>query len=126
LALLTEEDYTFPLVYMRVEIELAMAEAGLGNLARATDILEQRIDLGSAGDNPLLQGLLHHARARVAFMAADEQAFARHRDETRTWFQSTGTPTLIARYQQLVLLELRAPWRPRVISTANMVRDVEV
>ncbi len=113
LSYIDENDRKFVVMCIWLYIELAMAEASLGNSEHAAELLEERLGSGEAGDNPLVCGSLHHARARVALLAADRDAFATHRAETERWFTQTRTPALIARSEQLSALELRAPWRPR-------------
>jgi len=121
---LSEADRKFVVMCIWLSIELAMAEAGLGNFARAAEILEERLASPDVGDNPLVRGSLHHARARVGLLAADRDAFTKHRTETERWFTQTATPALIARFEQLAALELRAPWRPRSTPAPHAADEV--
>lgn len=104
---LTEEDREFVVLFLNVEIELAVAEAGLGHCERAMAQLDALLACHQASTNPLTHGLLHEAYARVAAMAADWERFHHHLAETRIWFGATRNPVLIARLQLLTALERR-------------------
>ena len=98
---LTEEDLKFCALNLVVQIELARAEAGLGNVALAEQqLLALAKDYEPRG-NPLTLGTLHEALAEMATLRRDEVAFARHLAEVERWFRATGNPSLVARYERL-------------------------
>jgi hypothetical protein len=81
---------------LRPEIELAIAEAKLGNTALAASALDGMLRRYEAGIGPLLLGTIHAARAKVALWAGDAVAHVRHRNLMERHFRSTGNPALIA------------------------------
>jgi hypothetical protein len=109
LAELTEEDLEFVALYLNVEIEHAIARAGLGDPPKAMAELERLMARHHASTNPLTRGRLHEAYARVAALAEDWQTFRHHTAEARNWFRSTRTPALIARAEALTLLGPTSP-----------------
>jgi hypothetical protein len=89
--------------------QLALAEAGLGNHAAAMQTLDQLI--ASAGDNPMLAGLLHKARAELALKLSDKDAFEQHASAMEQYFRGTRNPALIAQCEQLSDAAIRAGLR---------------
>lgn len=104
LACLSETDRTFVVRNIWTEIELSIAQAGLGELSQAEVRLDKLIASPTTADNPLVLGSLHQARARVALLARDGKAFDLHLAHTKRWFASTHTPALIARGEELAAL----------------------
>jgi tetratricopeptide (TPR) repeat protein len=107
-----EADRMVVAMNLRIEIQLALAEAGLGRVAAA----EQRLDdlvakhLGNQGNVTL--GSLHRARAQVALMVGDREAVERSCKQTEHWFRRTGNPALIAQSERivhLIMLSSRPP-----------------
>jgi serine/threonine-protein kinase len=96
-----EDDREFVAMFLTAEMELAVARAGLGDAVGAHEQLNQLLAFHSASDNPLTRGRIHEACARVAVLLDDRAAFKHHLVETRTWFRTTGSPTLIARAEML-------------------------
>ena len=90
------EDREYFGLYVTVEIQLAMAWAGLGEFERATEHLTSLLDTRKEGNNPLNLGTLHNALARVALMAGDGKAFDHHVAEVERCFTPTENPALIA------------------------------
>ena len=80
----------------------ALAEAALGDQRGAAARLDALIEEARPIDSPTLSGMLHEARARVALLLGDEQAYTTHRDATRRWFRGTRNPALVARADRLV------------------------
>ncbi|HEX2675380.1 MAG TPA: AAA family ATPase [Polyangiales bacterium] len=98
-------DRAFVALYLGVEIERAVAEAGLGDSAGAKRRLDELLEFHKHSDNPLTRGRLHEAYARVAAHAEDWPNFRHHLAETRSWFRGTGTPVLLARVDRLQALD---------------------
>jgi tetratricopeptide (TPR) repeat protein len=97
LAQLTPGDLEFPAMTLSVQIEQALAEAGLGQLARARELLERLLEKHAPGRGPLTLGALHEACARVAVLASDEQRSREHFAQMDAYFRGSGIPSLVAR-----------------------------
>lgn len=91
---LTPEDLEFVAQTSTVPIELALAEADLGNLATASAQLDALIAKHAANQGPLTMGELHAARAQVAAKAQDTQAEAHHFAEMERWYRMADAPSL--------------------------------
>jgi hypothetical protein len=89
---------------LRVDIEMAVAEAGLGQgnagLARIDALLERF----RGSDRPLVHGLLHEARAVIARMGGRVEEYDLSLALVEHWFRRTGTPALIAKCERLAEL----------------------
>lgn len=101
-------DAKLVLTYGDLERHLALAEAGLGNYAEAVRILDDRLATHRDQGQPLLEGLLHKARAQVALAAGDREAFDRHFGLLEACFRSTQNPVLIAQCARLAQEAVRA------------------
>jgi tetratricopeptide (TPR) repeat protein len=95
------EKYEFPLAYQQLEREAAIALSMLGRHHEAEARLDALLDRFGDADQPLLVGLLHMDRARVAAAAKDRDAFFVHADEARVRFRTTKNPALMARARKL-------------------------
>jgi tetratricopeptide (TPR) repeat protein len=94
---LTPEDLAFPAMNLIVQIELAIAQAGLKQFGAATTALDQLLDRYRVHGGPLTMGALHEARARVALMMGDEETCRGHQQQMETRYRATGISSLIAR-----------------------------
>jgi hypothetical protein len=101
LAYLTASDLVFCALNLGLQIELARAEAGLGQLDTAETQLRALLATYGPGANPLTVGALHEALAELAALRGDAAAFAEHLDEVGRWFRETRDPALVARHQRL-------------------------
>ncbi len=97
MAELTPEDLRFPAMNLGLQIELALAHAGLGQREQAVAELEALIKEHAPNNGPLTLGALHEARARVALWMADEATCREHLVAMEKWYRGTDVPTLIAR-----------------------------
>jgi tetratricopeptide (TPR) repeat protein len=97
----TAEDLSFSAMNLVVELELALAEAGLGRHAMAAKQLDDLLENHASGDGPLTLGALHEARSRVAFIAGDDDAFRRHASQMDRYYRRTGIASLIERAERL-------------------------
>lgn len=95
------QDRRFVRMFLVLEIQLALAEAGLGRAEDAAQRLDALIAEHEGAANPLTLGMLHEARARVAFTAQDKLAFERHSHEVERWYRPTRVPGLIACAERL-------------------------
>ena len=108
LACLSAEDLAFPAMNLIVQLELAIAEASLGRIQEAAEQLDGLLALHRPRRGPLTLGALHEARARVALLAGDEQAFEEHLTAMEQIYQATKVPTLIERSRRLAKRRSRA------------------
>ena len=100
--------HEFPLAFQQLEREAAVAQASLGRHEQAAARLDALLERFGDADQPLLIGLLHRDRARVAAAARDRDAFFLHMDEARVRFRTTRNPALMARLRKLGELGKRA------------------
>src|SRR5690606_5091441 len=91
----------FVMAYQQLERERAIALAGLGHVAQAANLLDELLDKYGELDQPLLIGLLHRDRARVALLDRDRDAFFMHADEARVRFRTARNPALVAQSRRL-------------------------
>lgn len=130
---MTAADAEFPFYVLWVQLELAFAEAGLGDVTNAAQRLDALVAEGVGGLNPFLRGSVHRMRARVALVAEDRVAFEHHSTQTEHWFLPTANPALAARCEELRLLALGAPWHKPVergrtasASLAQLLKETDV
>ncbi len=95
LAELASEDRAYPAMALRPQIELALAEAGLGDLSAAAARLDALIDQHAPDEGPLTLGALHEARTSVALRAQQEEVARHHLEEMERWYRGTDCPSLI-------------------------------
>jgi hypothetical protein len=95
LAPLSDEDRSFVTMSLHVQIELALAEAGLGQLTAAREQLAGLIARHAEQGGPLICGALHEASTRVAISAQDFEAARAHFDRMRGYYQRTAIATLL-------------------------------
>ncbi|HMI90972.1 MAG TPA: hypothetical protein VK509_06390, partial [Polyangiales bacterium] len=118
------EDRPFVRMFLSLEVQHALALAGLGRSEEAARALELLIAEHAPAEGPLTLGLLHEARAQVALLARDHSAFRAHAEATLRWFRPTGTPALVARAERLAqhgveLLALEPPARSSLPVTSD-------
>ncbi len=99
---LSTGDQAFTAMSLIVQIELAIAEAELGQHAVSAERLERLIEHYQPFQAPLTLGALHEARARVAQLERDEVVAAFHLDQMQSWYCATGASSLIERCARLV------------------------
>ena len=80
---------------MRLQIEFALAHAGLGQHEQAAAELDALIAEQTPNEGPLTLGALHDARANVALRAKQEEVAQQHVAEMERWYRSTDCPGLI-------------------------------
>ncbi len=101
LSYLTEEDLKFCAMNMGLQIELARAVAGLGDVALAETQLGSLLAAYEGAGNPLTVGALRETLADLAALRGDSRAFIDHLAEVDRWFRQTRNPALVARYERL-------------------------
>jgi len=104
LAHVTDADKEYVSLFLPVDIELAIADAGLGDVDAGLSRIGALLARFRESDHPLVQGLLHEARARIAWMAGLTDEYALSLTIVEHWFRGTGTPALIAKCERLAAL----------------------
>ena len=112
LGYLTPENLKFCALNLDLQIQLARAEAGLGNIALGEEQLRGLLAAHEGAGNPLTVGALHEALADLAAMRGDRDAFANHLVAVDRWYRQTRNPALVARYEQLAREAVRSSSRP--------------
>ena len=101
LSQLCEADLRYVLVNLHTQIELAQAEAGLGNFAEACELLDALL-LAHREAGPLTRGALHEARALVALAQSDGATARVHADHVANCYRAVSLPTLTELSEELV------------------------
>jgi hypothetical protein len=101
----TPEDHEFGILFAGPELELAIAEAGLGQFPAAMTRVDRVLERHAGVDQPLLQGVIHETRARIAWGAGNTAEYRKSLLEVERWFRPTETPILIARCERLAELD---------------------
>jgi tetratricopeptide (TPR) repeat protein len=95
LAQLSPDDLQFPTMTLTLQLELALAESGLGQHDEAAARLDALLAQHAPNEGPLTLGALHEARASVALRAQQEDTARQHLDQMERWYRGTECPTLI-------------------------------
>lgn len=98
---LPKEEFEFVCAVHGARLEYALCTAELGDHERAAEFLERLLDEQKDHDNPLVIGLMHKARARVALLQKDEAVFDHHLALMQQWFKRTDNPALVVQCQKL-------------------------
>jgi tetratricopeptide (TPR) repeat protein len=104
LSRMTDADREYVTLFLGPDVELAIADAGLGMTEQALRRIDGLLERFKDSDHPLAHGLLHEARARIAWMAGDRAGWARSLANMEGYFLPTGSPELIARCELLAQL----------------------
>jgi hypothetical protein len=102
--------------YLEPQRRLALAEAALGHHERAVSLLDSLLAEHGGQDQPMLIGLLHEARAEVALIMSDAEAFERHFAAMDQRYRAAKNPSLIAQGERLAAEAVRVGLRARVDS----------
>lgn len=114
LAHITEADRDYSVLFVPVDIQVAHADAGLGQTEAALSRLDNLLERFGRHQNPLLQGMLHEARAHICWHAKRMTDYQHSFDAMQFWYLSTGNAALIAKCERLASLDatlLRSPSR---------------
>jgi hypothetical protein len=129
LAQISAADLGFPGMYLGLQIELALAQAGLGQQRVAADRLDALLTEHQHG-GPLTLGELHEARVRVAVAMRDQAGLEHHLSSLLRWRNITGEAALIARARaiakasRLAVLGVAPTIRAAGVSEAPQARTV--
>lgn len=89
----SEEDLTFALMTLHLQIELALADAALGSFEEARARADKLL-AGHADNGVIALGTLHELRARVALIEGDFAVCRQHLTAMREAFDRAGATTL--------------------------------
>jgi hypothetical protein len=92
---LDSEDLAYPAMTLHVQIEHALAQAGLGDHEGAAAALDALIQRHTPNEGPLTLGALHEARTSVALRAQQEEVARHHLELMERWYRGTDCPALI-------------------------------
>jgi hypothetical protein len=101
---MNDGDREYTALFLIVDIEMAIADAGLGNVDAAFKRLDGLLERFRNVDHPLVHGDLHDARARIAWAAGREADYGASRAEVERFFRPTQNPALIAKCERLAEL----------------------
>src|SRR5262249_9525464 len=96
LSRLEPEDLDFVALNLRVELQLARADAGLGDVTGAAARLEALAARHGPNDGRVTMGLIHSALADMAVLRRDPAGFERHAAAVDTLYYPTKNPALVA------------------------------
>jgi hypothetical protein len=105
LAHMTDDDLEYVAMFLLVEIELAVADAALGETGLALARIDRLLARFENTDHPLALGLLHEARARIAWAAGRTDEYKQGLAHVEHWFRYSGTPALVAKCERLAELD---------------------
>jgi hypothetical protein len=88
-------DLAIPGLTLRVQVELARARAGMGQLEAAATMLDGLIAQHSPNAGPLTLGALHEARTQLALRMQQEEVAREQLMLTERWYRSTDCPGLL-------------------------------
>lgn len=127
LAFVTEADREYVSLFLWLDIEMANADAGLGEVDTALARIDACLARLRDSDHALAQGLLHEARARISWAAGRVEDYNLSRVHVEHWFRQTGTPALIAKCERLADLPTASTgFRPKVASVGDAVTDISL
>jgi tRNA A-37 threonylcarbamoyl transferase component Bud32 len=110
LAEITDEDREFTTLFLDLDLEMATAQAGLGDVDAGLARLDGLLERFRECDNPMVLGSLYDARARIAWKAERVAEYVHGLSMVERWYRPTGTPALIAKCERLAgLRDARGP-----------------
>jgi tRNA A-37 threonylcarbamoyl transferase component Bud32 len=117
LAKLSERDREFVILNLSVEIELALAEAGVGDISAASKRLDNLAERHRARGR-LVLGAIERARVRVAMRKGALDEAERHLTALEELYRPTSIPTLLLETMSL-RDQLQRLQRPGAVSEAE-------
>jgi hypothetical protein len=105
LAHVTDEDREFVALFLDLDIEMAGALAGLGEVDAALARIDGLLARFEGCDHPLAMGSLHEARARITWKAGRVAEYVLSLSKVERWFRATATSALVAKIERLAELQ---------------------
>jgi hypothetical protein len=97
----TDADRQYVLHFLTLDLELAVADAALGQVDAAMERLNGLIRRYEEPGHPLALGLLHETRARIAWEAGKREAYDHSLHEAERWLLPSREPVLVAKCKRL-------------------------
>ena len=104
LVTMTDRDREYVALFLQVDIQAALADAGLGEVELALVRLDGLIARFEPSGHPLALGLLHEARASICYKVGKKRDYHYSLTQVDRLFRATGTPLLIAKSERLAEL----------------------
>lgn len=104
LAQVTDADREFVALFLGLDLELAVAEAALGDVDAALARLGCLLEMHRENEHPLALGLVYESRARIAWAAGRRDEYAESLGQMEHWLRRTETPGLIAKCERVAEL----------------------
>ena len=101
---INDEDREWVTLFLDLDIEMANAEAGLGEVDQALARIDRLLERFRGCDHPMVHGTLHESRARITWKAGRIAEYVHSLTVVERWFRATGTPALIAKCERLAAL----------------------
>jgi hypothetical protein len=119
----SELDREWATLFVPLDIQTAIADAGLGEVDLALARLERSIARFADCDHALVQGLLHEARAQICWEAGRREEYDASRAQAERWLRPTQAPALLAKCEQLASLVRSAPEDSVVVRRTRVEQD---
>jgi hypothetical protein len=120
LAELSEADQALTAMYLILHLELAIAEAHLGQHERAAQRIDALIERHRVASGPVTMGSLHRTHALIAIHIGDHASARHHLEEMEAWFKPTKNPSLLQQCERL-----RARLAPGDAALPSGIRNVD-
>lgn len=124
LAELPREELPFVGMTLNVQVELALADAALGDFRAAGARLDGLLKEQSQWEGPLVLATVHRAHSRVALLQRDCATARRHLEAMTGWARQTSIPTLLE-YCETLNQELRRAETPVRVGRAGALAPDE-
>jgi hypothetical protein len=123
----TDADRELVVLFLPLDVEVAVADAALGDVEAALKRLDALLARFARTDHPLLFGMLHEARAQICWNAKLIDRYEHSLAEMERWYRPTGTPALIAKYERLAGLSgaAKLPQTPPANETATSAEQTQ-
>lgn len=125
LANLSDADREFVIFTLKLELQLALAEAGLGDLDGAAARLDALLAKYEGDRGPVTLARLHQTRARVALLSGDTAQLERHLEAMGQIAQATNNSSLISQWKRMARRMTRMRDGGEDAALASGIRNVD-
>jgi anti-anti-sigma regulatory factor len=101
LSRVTDADRDYVMLFLLLDLELAIADAALGRVDDALQRINNLLDRYEEHDHPLALGLLQECRGHIAWAAGKTDEYEKSLAEMERWFLPTKAPELTAKCKRL-------------------------